>query len=176
MCRLFAAVSVCVVFAVCLTDALLREQCFKGSKVYVLGEPSVGEELEKAGVQCLGMAADGYNNPKARSIQPVEMSQLEPDPEVTAVVVAFDSQLNYYKLAMAALYVQRGARFVATNADRQYPCNNRKLPANGTLVGSVAMTCEKPPDVVCGKPNPVVMEGLLQDHQLDPRKVIPIRF
>lgn len=71
--------------------------------------------------------------------------------EADAVVVGLDFQLTFSALRDAALAVQHGAKFYATNDDPSYPTGEGQYPGAGALVAAVATTTGHDP-VVCGKP------------------------
>ena len=69
--------------------------------VYCIGEGGLPSEMERAGIEVLGAAADS-----GRQLAPAEYHKLKLDPRVQAVVTSHDSGLNYYKLALAGLYLR----------------------------------------------------------------------
>jgi 4-nitrophenyl phosphatase len=73
------------------------------------------------------------------------------------VVVGIDFQLTYQKLAHAAIHIQRGAQFVATNGDRSYPAEEGRLPGAGSIVAAIETATDVQPLVV-GKPHPPMYE------------------
>ena len=69
------------------------------------------EEMQKAGVEVLGLE----DNLKSMSWE--EALNFEIDPDVKAVVVGYDIELNYWKLQTAMAYLNNGAIFIASNPD-----------------------------------------------------------
>jgi len=86
----------------------------KDKKVYVVGETGILEELDQVGIQYLGGEADGD---KKVTLAPGQL--MEHDPDVAAVVVGFDRNVNYYKIQYATLCIREnpGCEFIATNTD-----------------------------------------------------------
>lgn len=71
-----------------------------------------------------------------------------------AVMQGYGPQVTMSDLADAAVAVQAGAWWVATNTDLTIPLDRGIAPANGTLVRAVAVAAGREPDRVCGKPFP----------------------
>lgn len=80
---------------------------------------------------------------------------------VDAVVVGIDRQFNYDKLKAASLYIQRGARFLATNDDKTVKTDEGLAPASGAIVAAIeAASSQKA--LVMGKPHLPMYEFALQ--------------
>ncbi len=81
----------------------------------------------------------------------------EPDTHAHLVVSGLDRALTWDKLVGAALNIQAGAEFFATNGDVTLPSEKGLLPGNGaTLAALQAATGVVP--VVIGKPEPVIYQ------------------
>ncbi len=100
-------------------------------EAFVVGEDGIRSALAEAGIQIL----DG-----------------EPQ-TAECVVIGWDREVTYDKLKEASLLVQRGARLVATNADRSYPAPDGLWPGAGAILAVVTTTTGVAPEVV-GKPHP----------------------
>ena len=111
-----------------------------GGSAFVVGETGIREALRKAGIEVL----DG-----------------EPE-HADVVVVGVDTGATYASLRTAALLVQRGARLVATNADRSYPVPEGLWPGAGALLAVITTTTGREPEAVIGKPNTPVLEAALE--------------
>jgi 4-nitrophenyl phosphatase len=61
----------------------------------MLGEGGIYDEMRQTGIECCGMELSG------RQCSMAEASVIRPDPTIGAVVVGFDVNLNYCKLAHA---------------------------------------------------------------------------
>ena len=82
---------------------------------------------------------------------------LEAAPEV--LVVGIDFELSYERVSICAEAVRRGARFVATNRDPVYPApGGRLLAGAGAMVAAVEAAAGRAPDLVVGKPEPLLFE------------------
>jgi HAD superfamily hydrolase (TIGR01457 family) len=109
------------------------------STAFVVGERGLRDALSAAGVRLL----DG-------------------DPDAAdAVVVGWDRRVDYEKLRVASVLVQRGARLVASNADPSYPApGGVAWPGAGAILAAIEATTGVGADVV-GKPNePIFLAGL----------------
>mmetsp|Transcript_4048 Transcript_4048/g.3946 ORF Transcript_4048/g.3946 Transcript_4048/m.3946 type:complete len:94 (-) Transcript_4048:258-539(-) len=89
-----------------------------------------------------------------------EISALELDPHVVAVVVGIDRKFNFRKLSIAANYIHvQKAKFIATNPDFVLPTSteDRFFPGNGSLVAAVQNATMVTPFLI-GKPQPTMFE------------------
>jgi HAD superfamily hydrolase (TIGR01450 family) len=111
------------------TAALLRREGWAGRSAFVIGELGVREALRGVGIEVL------EGEPNAAEL----------------VVIGWDRSVDYAKLRTAALLVQRGARLVATNADRSYPAPDGLWPGAGAILAAVTTTTGASATVV-GKP------------------------
>jgi 4-nitrophenyl phosphatase len=100
-----------------------------GCRVLVVGEVGIREALTDAGLRL----TEAYD-------------------QADAVVVGMDRTCTYAKLRDAALAIQRGAHFIATNTDRTLPTEIGFIPGAGALVGAVEIATGIAPRVI-GKPS-----------------------
>ena len=49
------------------------------------------------------------------------------------VIVSWDRQVNFDKLAQATLHIRAGAHFIGTNPDRTWPSERGQVPGAGAL-------------------------------------------
>ena len=120
-------------------------------RLFILGTPSLIREFEEAGF-----------------ISSTDSHTDKPD----AVIVAFDTSLIYSRLCRAAWWVHKGITYIATNPDKVCPTN---LPTVLVDCGSVCTSIEKAtgrlPDVVIGKPDPCMLEGIMHRYNLRPEEI-----
>lgn len=107
-----------------------------GARVLVVGGSGIDDALREAG------------------FEPVREHGLE----VVALVQGFGPDLRWADLAQAAYAVQRGAMWVATNADLTLPTAEGLAPGNGSMVQAVANAANRMPDAITGKPEPLLMQ------------------
>jgi NagD protein len=113
------------------------------ARVYVLGEPPLIEEL------------------RAFGIRPTEGTG-----PVDFVVASFDRTFDYAKLNTAFQALRRGARLVATNADRTCPVEGGEIPDAAAMIGALEGCTGKRPEVVAGKPSPLLIQAALERMDL----------
>ncbi len=98
-------------------------------RCFVVGEDGLVEELEERGI---GISDEGD------------------------VCVGLDRRFDYGKLKTALRNILRGGLFLATNEDRTLPTLEGPIPGAGSMVAAVAAACGRDPDLVAGKPNPLI--------------------
>lgn len=120
-------------------------------RLFMLGTPSMIEEFEKAGY--LSTADHAGDKPDA-------------------VVVAFDMSLNYERLCRAAWWIQEGLPYIATNPDKVCPTDRPVVLVDcGAICSCLETATGRKPDVVIGKPDPRMLEGILKRYALKPSEV-----
>ncbi len=77
------------------------------------------------------------------------------------VVVGFTRYATYDDLAMGALAVHKGARFIGTNPDPAFPSELGPLPGAGALIAFVQTATGVTPTLV-GKPGPIMFQQAMQ--------------
>ena len=120
-----------------LARYLAREMA--GATVFALGEPPLLEELTAAGL-CLS------NTPE----------------EIEVVIASFDRTFDYHKLNIGFQALRRGARFLATNADRTCPVEGGQVPDAGAIIGALEGCSGRKVELVVGKPSPLIVEMALE--------------
>ena len=116
--------------------ATLADIAPSGSRVYVIGEEGVRQALRDQGFNLNGEEAD-------------------------YVVVGWDRDLSWEKLATASLLIYGGAGFLGTNPDVTFPTERGPLPGNGALLAALEASTGVEP-LVTGKPEPRMYEEALR--------------
>lgn len=112
------------------------------ASIYCVGEASLRQELAEAGFRVLeDPVQEGYR--------------------VDVVVAAFDRTFDYAKLNNAYQCIKRGARFVATNADRTCPVEDGEIPDCAAMIGAIRGASGVAPEIVVGKPHRLTAEAAL---------------
>lgn len=117
----------------------------KVDAVYVLGSDGLRETLRGAGIT---VVSDWHG--------------------ADSVVTGLDFNVSYQSFVGAALAVQHGATFYATNTDATYPTSEGRYPGAGALTAVVERATGQSP-IVCGKPHEpmrAMLEDLGGDHPL----------
>jgi HAD superfamily hydrolase (TIGR01450 family) len=79
-----------------------------------------------------------------------------------AVVLAYDTELTYRKLAESCLLLQRPqVRFLSTHPDLVCPSAQGPLPDTGSFVKLYEAATGRRPELVFGKPNTLILSPLL---------------
>ena len=87
----------------------------------------------------------------------------EPD----AVVVGFDMTLTYARVCRVAWWIAQGKPFVATNPDRVCPTDQPTVLVDcGAITAMLEKATGRAPDVVLGKPDSAMLDGILTRHGL----------
>jgi 4-nitrophenyl phosphatase len=102
-----------------------------GTQVYAIGEEGARQALEQQGFVLSSGMEDG----------------------AAYVVVGWDRQLTWNKLATAAWLIHAGAGFIGTNPDLNYPTELGPAPGNGAQLAAIQVTTGVAP-VIVGKPEP----------------------
>jgi NagD protein len=129
----------------------LREQHPALGRLFILSTPSMIEEMTEAGfVSTTDSAAD--------------------EPE--AVVVGFDTTLCYARLCRAAWWIARGKPYFGTHPDRVCPTDEPTVLVDcGAICAALKEATGRAPDVVLGKPDPCMIQGILRRHHLQPHNL-----
>jgi NagD protein len=126
------------------TIAYLRRHMPAVARPFVLGTPALREEFAEHGFELAAL-------PRA--------SATEPD----AVIVGFDSTLDYARLCEAAFWIARGKPFLATNCDAVCPTDQATvLPDCGSICKLLTHATGREPDAVLGKPSPAMLAGMME--------------
>ncbi|MDR1732321.1 MAG: HAD-IIA family hydrolase [Synergistaceae bacterium] len=116
-----------------------------GKRVFLAGTPSLKEDFLSEGVT---------------------LDDETPD----AVVLAFDTGLDYAKLVKLCNLVRSGKPFIATHPDFNCPGRTGPVPDVGSFLACVEASTGRRPDLVIGKPNAGIVDyalglaGALKEH------------
>ena len=111
----------------------LAQRLPRGAKVLVCGTTGIVDALQE------------------RGLEPVWTAEEDP----VAVLQGFSPTLSWSQLSEAAVAIQRGALWVATNLDRTVPSERGPLPGNGSMVMALRHATGQEP-ISTGKPNPTM--------------------
>lgn len=135
------------------TGRYFLERNETGKRVYVVGEGGLREELSS-----VGMRVTPYRR----------------DTHFDYVVVGWDRQFTYRKMAEAHRAIADGAIFIATNRDSTYPdSDGRTLPGGGAIVSAIE-TCSGIIPRTIGKPEPYTLELILRLSHTTPQECMII--
>ena len=84
-----------------------------------------------------------------------------------------DWEVDYEKLSIATLAIQKGAHFIGTNPDLNIPTERGLMPGAGSIITLIeAATRVKP--VYIGKPNAIIMEKAVEHLGVPREEVIMV--
>ncbi|GAO99499.1 TIGR01457 family HAD-type hydrolase [Fructobacillus ficulneus] len=118
------------------TADYVKNQPNSTKKIYLIGEAGLEFAFQDAGID------------------------LVPAEEANFVVMGLDRDFNYQKLQAATFAIQKGAQFIATNADTNLPSEKGMLPGAGSLVAALVTATGVQPTIIA-KPEAPIMEGAL---------------
>ena len=92
----------------------------------------------------------------------------EPGYEPELVIVGFDTTLNYAKLTVASYWIDQGKPYIATHPDNICPTDEKLVLVDcGAVCAAIEAATGKTPEAVPGKPNALMLEGLMAEHGLE---------
>jgi glycerol-1-phosphatase len=127
-----------IVTAARATARALAERSSPPRRTMVFGGPGLGREIRDVGLRTVATT-------------PLGLAE-RPD----ALVVGVDFSLSFRRLSIAADAVRAGAFFVATNRDPVYPVPEGLVAGAGSIVAALTVAAGREPDLVIGKPEPVL--------------------
>ena len=130
------------------TIAYLKQH-HQGTKVFLMGTPSLAESFSAAGI---GLE--------------------EKDPDV--VVMGYDTTLTYARLSAFCRFVRQGLPYIATHPDVNCPSPEGPIPDIGAMMRLVEASTGRKADVVVGKPNPGIVNALAQEWGLEPNEMVMV--
>lgn len=136
------------------TIEYLRNNFPEVKRLFILGTSSMIREFQNAGF--ISTADDATDIPDA-------------------VVVGFDKSLVYSRLCRAAWWISQGLRYVATNPDRVCPTDQPVILVDcGSICACLEQATGKAPDIVIGKPDPRMLDGIKLRYKLPSSEIAMI--
>ncbi len=125
------------------------QECFpKGGAVYVIGEVGLSEAVKEYGFTIDEQAA-------------------------LAVVVGWDRQLTFHKLAVGFRLITSGRPFIGTNPDKTYPTPDGLVPGTGSIIAALEASTQVKPHIV-GKPFPEMYKIALERLKTTPQETLVV--
>ena len=116
----------------------MRRQC-PDARLFVIGESALLDEIREEGFELTSTVG-----------------------EIDVVVAAFDRTLDYAKLNTAHQALVRGARFLATNADRTCPIEGGAIPDCAGVIAFLEATTGRKVELVAGKPSRHILDAAVE--------------
>jgi 4-nitrophenyl phosphatase len=153
--RKLAAMGLDIPASAVITSALatrdyLLQRLPEGAGIYVIGMPALREQLFEG-----------------TPFHPVQYGEEQP----AAVVIGLDLEFTYAKLKAAHEAIQRGALFIATNADTTLPTEAGLVPGAGSIVAALAAATGQRP-IVIGKPETPMLETAMTRMGAPPEETV----
>ena len=79
--------------------------------------------------------------------------------EPSAVLLTYDTTVDYAKLSAATRHLRRGVRYFATHPDMVCPAIGGPLPDIGTFIELLRLATGRTPEMVFGKPNRAMVDA-----------------
>jgi len=115
-------------------------------RLFIIGTDGMQEEFRRAGYHVMS-----------------EDSSQEPE----LVIVGFDTALTFDKLSKGAYWIKEGKPFIATHPDRTCPTDEAQVLVDcGSVCAALEVATGISPEAVPGKPNPMMLDGILQKYGL----------
>ncbi len=114
--------------------ALHLKATHPGARIFVMGTPALQEEFSSHGFR------------------------LE-DATPELAVLGFDTTLTYEKLWKLCDLVRSGLPYIATHPDINCPTETGFMPDIGAMIAFVKASTGREPDLVVGKPNPMIVDA-----------------
>jgi len=131
------------------TLAYIRKHHPEFHTVYLLGTESLKVEFREAGY-----------------------SVVSDDTEPDFVVVAFATDMTYASLCKSAWWIKQGKPYFATHPDKICPTDLPTVLIDcGAIYDCIASATGRMPDKVFGKPDPSMIEGIMEQHGLKPHEM-----
>jgi len=83
----------------------------------------------------------------------------------TYIILGFDTELNYFKIKTAALFLQRGIPLLATHKDLVCPTQDGPIPDVGAMLALFEKATGKTPEKIFGKPNTEMLDHIIKRHE-----------
>ncbi|XP_059400983.1 chronophin-like [Carassius carassius] len=146
--------------------AYLRDVARVQGKVYVIGCGGVMKELRDAGVP----VAEEEDAEPGASIYTCPL-----DPDVKAVLVGYDENFTFMKLAKACCYLRSPeCLFLATDPDPWHPLRGgRVTPGSGSLTAALETASSRKATVI-GKPSRFMFDCIASQFDVDPARSLMI--
>jgi len=125
----------------------------RGTRVFIVGEAALAESLTARGMIVINDDATGAT--------------------ADLVVAGLDRYADYKKLAQAARFIRRGAKFIGTNPDKTFPAETDIVPGAGSLLAFLEAATDVKPFIVA-KPEPEMFKQAMARLGARPEETVMI--
>ncbi len=92
------------------------------------------------------------------------------DTESMWVVMGYDTEMTYQRLATGCIMLNRGAKLIASHPDIVCPSSEGNLPDVGAMLHMIEATTGIKADIVTGKPRAEMLVGRMNEAGLEPQQ------
>lgn len=131
-------------------------------KVYLIGGQGFADELALCGIECIQTHTEESDG----VFDMASFSDMKVDETIDAVVVGWDTSVDYQKLCYASILLQMGKKFIASNPDVYDPMPNGYAPGTGPTLITLSVVTGKEPEII-GKPYPNQIYAFMEDKGLE---------
>ena len=87
------------------------------------------------------------------------------------VLVCFDTELDYRKLTLACNHLFAGKEYIVSHPDFVCPAEPYPVPDVGSFMALIKAVTGREPDLIVGKPYPLMAEYIARDYGLAPEEI-----
>ena len=120
-----------------MATAIFLKKQNPAARIFLVGTPSLEKEFLKYGFQLV-------------------------DENPDFAVLGFDTTLTYQKIWTLCDFVVEGVPYIATHPDINCPTQDGFMPDIGAMMAMIQSSTGKAADVVVGKPNPPMVEAIVE--------------
>ena len=91
-----------------------------------------------------------------------------------AIVLTYDTELDYQKIKDATEYVREGLPYLVTHPDLLCPTETGPIPDIGTLINAIEDATKRRPDLCFGKPYATFMQSVCAAHNCSPKDILMV--
>tara|TARA_B100001113_G_C21109280_1_gene622453 strand:- start:235 stop:1029 length:795 start_codon:yes stop_codon:yes gene_type:complete len=91
-----------------------------------------------------------------------------------AILLTYDTELTYKEIKHTVRWLNQGLPYFATHPDQLCPTEQGMLPDIGTYITMFKTASGRSPDLIFGKPNTMMIEPILKQHQLELKDAVII--
>jgi len=129
--------------------AIYIRRKMKVERLFVLGTPCLKDLFKSYGFEV---------------VNPGRFGECVADPD--AIILGFDKTLTYESINAFCRFVMMGKPYVATHPDPNCPDEDFPIPDAGAMIEFVRTATGRGPDVIIGKPNPFILDSMIEKFHL----------
>ena len=137
-------------------------------KIAVIGLPGLRKFLKSSGYDII---YPSELNITLNNLQ--DFNNFEVDPDIDAVIAAFDMNFDYFSALYCCACIQNGADFIGLHLDRFAIYGDIKVPATGCIVKFIETATGKKAKII-GKPTDFMFNVIEEEYKIDRHKTVII--